>query len=117
MGVAREWSDQRHLAQHLLAALAYFLLGRSVLRGRRWAWWVVVIVVGAISLLGLAGVVFTLSQPAGLRSEAIRELEQLFQFGSLTFPLFVLSVVVLAASVLVLLRKEARDALLRPQPR
>ncbi len=74
-------------------------------------------IVGAISLLGVAGVVFTVSQPAGLRSEAIRGLEQLFQFGSLTFPLFVFSVAVLAASVLALLRKEARDAFLRPQAR
>lgn len=117
IGVAREWSDKKHLVQHLLVALAYFLLGWSVLRGRRWAWWVVVIVVGAISLLGVAGLLLILSGPAPRRSTLIGGLEEFFQFGSLTLPLFVLSVAVLAGSVLALLTREARDSFFRPQPR
>lgn len=117
MGVARDWSDRKHLVQHLLAALAYFLLGWSVLRRHRWAWWVVIIVVGAISLLGVAGVVFIVSRPASLRSEFIKGLEELFQFGSSTFPLFALSVAVLVGSVIALLTREARDAFFRPQLR
>jgi hypothetical protein len=103
--------------QHLLVALAYGLLGWAVWQGRRWAWWVVVIVVGAISLLGVADVLFILSRPAAQQAEVIREMEDLFQFGSATFPLFVLSVAVLAGSVLALLTREARDAFFSPLPK
>jgi len=106
MGVARDWSDRKHLVQHLLGAVAYTFLGWSVLRGHRWAWWVVVVVVGALSLLGVAGVLLIATRPAS--SGTMRQFEELFQFGSATFPLFILSVAVLLGSVMALLTKEAR---------
>ncbi len=113
MGVARGWSDRRHLVQHILGALAYFGLGWAVLRKRRWAWWVVVIVVGLLSALGLAATGLVFLQPGEQRSGVLRQMEELFQFGSATLPLFVLSVAVLLGSVVSLLTREARDTFFR----
>lgn len=117
MGVARNWSDTRHLVQHLLVGLAYVILGWSVWRERRWAWWVVVIVVGGISLLGVGMVIFVILMPTAPRAEFVKQLEELFQFGWATFPLLIFSVVVLAGSVVSLLTPQSRQAFFRSHPR
>ena len=113
MGVARDWSDHGHLVQHVLVALAYSGLGWAVLHRQRWAWWVVVIVVGLISVIGIgAAAVFVFepeAQPSGLGQGFV----ELFQMGRSAYPLFVVSVLVLAGSVLCLLTRGARDAFFR----
>ena len=108
VGAGRHWTDWGHFILHILGALAVSLLAVAVRRGRRQAWLIVVIVGGLMSLLGLASLLILFSLPAPAQREILQGFPQLFQLGSLSFPLFVLSVGVLASSVTLLLTRTAR---------
>lgn len=114
VGLGRNWTDRRHLVLHILGALGVSLLARAVLRGRRWAELIVVTVGGLLSLLGLAGVLILFFMPAPQRRDLMEGFRQSFQLGGLSFPLFLLSVGVLASSVTLLLTREARSVFFPP---
>ncbi len=109
VGVGRHWTDRKHLVLHLLGALGVFLLARAVLRGRRWAGLIVVIVGGALSLLGLTSLLIVFFSPVSVRRDIAKGMMELYQLGSLSVPLGLLSLAVLAGSVALLLTKQARD--------
>lgn len=114
VGVGRHWTDRHHFVLHIVAALGVFLLARAVFRGRRWAWLIVVIVGGILSLLGLGTLLILWFLPVSVRRDLMKGFAELFQLGSLSFPLFLLSVGVLAGSVTILLTRAARGVFFSP---
>lgn len=100
-----------HFVRHVLGALLWILVAWALVRHRRWAWWVVICIGGALSVLGvLLLVILLFLPPARINVGAAIGL------GSLAIPMGVSSVAALAGSVAMLLTRGARDAFF-PQPK
>ncbi len=110
VGLAEGRVDKEHFVRHLLGALLWVVLGWALLRGRRWAWYIVVYVWGTLGLLAVAGMLYVLLLPGPERHSVIGGVEKTLRVGKPGPPLFVLSVAVLVGIVVSLLRREARNA-------
>jgi len=103
--------DPQHFAVHILGAVVWALVVWALLRGRRWAWLAVVTFGSIMSVL--VGASLLTAWFAGIPLQTLaRELGVGLRLGSIGLPLGVLSVAALAASVGLLLTKEAREIFL-----
>ena len=107
--------DKEHLVRHLLGVVLFAVFGWALLRGYRWAWYVVVTFTSALGLLGVVLVLTLVHQSNPERHAMMGQIERALRVGSgAGYPLLVFSVAVLAGIVLSLLRKDARDAFFLP---
>jgi hypothetical protein len=100
--------DAQHFVVHVLGAAVWALVVVALLRGRRWAW-LAVIAFGCIMIAAVA-VALILAWSSGVPMQTLaRHLGHGLRLGAIGLPLGALSVAALGASVVLLLRKEARQ--------
>lgn len=104
--LAGDWGGPAMAAQALLRFLAVGVLAGGLVRRRRWAWWISVVVGGVGIVLGVfAAVVFATTEPGDL-----------LPYPTLTVTLIALSVALLGTVLALLLSPSARAAFRRASP-